>query len=512
MEKPDNCILVIFGASGDLSRRKLVPSLFDLHRFGFLPHKFSVLGVGRSKLSDTKFRDRMMESVEEFSENKPVDKEALSEFVKKFHFISMDPSNCEDYGKLKTKLETLDARYKIGGNFIYYLAVPPSTYEDIVQNLGSQGLQKENSADARWRRLIIEKPFGYDLESALKLIKTTRRVFREPQIYRIDHYLGKETVQNILIFRFANGIFEPLWNRNYIHHVEITAAEHIGLEGRGQYYDGAGALRDMVQNHLMQIMGVVAMESPSSFDSIAVRNETVKVFQSLRNIPRKDVSKFVVRGQYTTSVIQGKIIPGYREEKDVASGSRTESFAALKLFIDNWRWGGVPFYIRAGKRLPTRVTEVAIHFKPTPHFLFAKESREHAGLNELIIRIQPNEGLSLKFALKVPGAGFRVQNVSMDFSYSKLSNTRVASAYERLLLDSMLGDPTLYARGDAVEACWRFVDPILQEWDENPELKVYGYPAGTWGPKEADALFQEHGIEWRYPCKNLVDDGLVCEF
>ena len=511
MEKPDNCILVIFGASGDLSKRKLIPSLFDLYRQGFLPEKFSVLGVGRSKLTSTKFRDRMAESVEQFTESEPVKKEQLQAFIKSFHFISVDPSNSEDFIKLKSKLETLDARYKIGGNYIYYLAVPPSTYQPIIQNLGSQGLQKENSSTASWKRLIIEKPFGYDLESALKLMKAMKKVFSEPQIYRIDHYLGKETVQNILVFRFANGIFEPLWNRNYIHHVEITAAESIGVEGRGEYYDGAGALRDMVQNHLMQIMGVVAMESPSSFDSTAVRNETVKVFQSLREIPHDKVSKFAVRGQYTTSVIKKEIIPGYREEKNVAEGSRTETFAAIKVFIDNWRWGGVPFYIRAGKRLPTRVTEVAIHFKPTPHFLFAQDSKEADGLNQLIIRIQPNEGLALKFGLKVPGQGFKVQNVSMDFHYSGLANTRVASAYERLLLDCMLGDSTLYARGDAVEACWKFVDPILQEWKNNPNLKVYGYPAGTWGPREANELFLEHGVEWRYPCKNLVDDGVVCE-
>jgi len=512
MEKPDNCILVIFGASGDLSKRKLIPSLFDLYRQGFLPEKFSVLGVGRSKLTSTKFRGQMAESVEKFTKSELVEKEQLQAFIKSFHFISVDPSNSEDFTKLKSKLETLDTRYKIGGNYIYYLAVPPSTYQPIIQNLGLQGLQKENSSTSSWKRLIIEKPFGYDLESALVLMKAMKKVFREPQIYRIDHYLGKETVQNILVFRFANGIFEPLWNRNYIHHVEITAAESIGVEGRGQYYDGAGALRDMVQNHLMQIMGVVAMESPSSFDSTAVRNETVKVFQSLREIPKEEVSKYAVRGQYTTSVIQKEIIPGYREEFNVAEGSRTETFAALKIFIDNWRWGGVPFYIRAGKRLPTRVTEVAIHFKATPHFLFAKESQKTDGLNQLIIRIQPNEGIVLKFALKVPEAGFHVQNVNMDFHYSDLSNTHVASAYERLLLDCMLGDPTLYARGDAVEACWKFVDPILHEWQNNPDLKVYGYPAGTWGPREANELFQEHEVEWRYPCKNLVDDGSVCEF
>lgn len=511
MEKPDNCILVIFGASGDLTKRKLVPALFDLHRLDALPQKFAVLGIGRSKLTDTKFRNRMVESVMQFSPEQPVEKEEVLAFVKKVHFLSIDSTKAEDFVKLKSKLESLDSRYHIGGNYIFYLAVPPNTYEIIVKNLGTQGLQKENSYNTAWKRLIIEKPFGYDLASALSLIKNTRKVFRETQIYRIDHYLGKETVQNILVFRFANGIFEPLWNRNYVHHIEITAAEHIGVEGRGQYYETAGALRDMVQNHLLQVMGIIAMESPSSFDSDAVRNETVKVFQSLRGIRAEDVEKNVVRGQYTGSVLQGKIIPGYREEDGISPESRTETFAALKVFVDNWRWGGVPFYIRAGKRLPRRVTEVVIHFKPTPHFLFTNESHDFAGLNQLLIRIQPNEGIVLKFGLKVPGAGFRVQNVSMDFLYSDLSQTRVPEAYERLLLDCMLGDATLYARGDAIEACWGFVDPILEGWN-NPALKVYGYPAGTWGPHEARSLLADQGIDWRYPCKNLVDDGVLCEF
>ncbi|MFQ5449433.1 MAG: glucose-6-phosphate dehydrogenase [Nitrospinaceae bacterium] len=511
MEKPDNCILVIFGASGDLTKRKLVPALFDLHRLDALPQKFAVLGIGRSKLTDTKFRNRMVESVMQFSPEQPVEKEEVLAFVKKVHFLSIDSTKAEDFVKLKSKLESLDSRYHIGGNYIFYLAVPPNTYEIIVKNLGTQGLQKENSYNTAWKRLIIEKPFGYDLASALSLIKNTRKVFRETQIYRIDHYLGKETVQNILVFRFANGIFEPLWNRNYVHHIEITAAEHIGVEGRGQYYETAGALRDMVQNHLLQVMGIIAMESPSSFDSDAVRNETVKVFQSLRGIRAEDVEKNVVRGQYTGSVLQGKIIPGYREEDGISPESRTETFAALKVFVDNWRWGGVPFYIRAGKRLPRRVTEVVIHFKPTPHFLFTNESHDFAGLNQLLIRIQPNEGIVLKFGLKVPGAGFRVQNVSMDFLYSDLSQTRVPEAYERLLLDCMLGDATLYARGDAIETCWGFVDPILEGWN-NPALKVYGYPAGTWGPHEARSLLADQGIDWRYPCKNLVDDGVLCEF
>ena len=512
MERPENCILVIFGSSGDLTKRKLVPALFDLYRLDVLPKRFSVLGVGRSKLTNNKFRDRMVKSVNEFSKYDSPDPKQVETFVKLFHYISIDIARGDDFTKLKSKLESLDTKNKYGGNYIYYLAVPPDTYEPIIQRLGSQGLQKENSSLSNWRRLVIEKPFGYDLASALILIKNTRKVFHEDQIYRIDHYLGKETVQNFLVFRFANGIFEPLWNRNYIHHVEVTAAEDIGIENRGKYYETSGALRDMVQNHLLQVLGVIAMESPSSFDSTAVRNETIKVFQSLRKIRPEEVSQFIVRGQYTASVIDGKIIPGYRNEKDVFKVSRTETFAAMKVFVDNWRWGGVPFYIRAGKRLPTRVTEVVIHFKKTPHFLFSEESKHSAGANQLILRIQPNEGIVMKFGLKIPGSGYRIQNVNMDFHYSELADIRIPSAYERLLLDCMLGDPTLYARGDAVEACWKFVDPVLQEWKSNPELKVYGYPAGTWGPKEANTLFQEHGVEWRYPCKNLVDDDMICEF
>ncbi len=513
MEQPSNSILVIFGATGDLTQRKLVPSLYDLFCQGRLPKSFAVLGLARSDYSEDQFREMMVEAVCKYSEDCPENRKHVETFVQQFHFLQLDPGGVGHFGDLKKKLEELDKEYQIGGNYIYYLAVPPSVYEPIVRKLGAEKLQKEKSCRQSWKRLIIEKPFGYDLESALQLIRNTRKVFREKQIYRIDHYLGKETVQNILVFRFANGIFEPLWNRNYIHHVEITAAEDMGIEGRGKYYESAGALRDMVQNHLLQILGVIAIEAPYSFESTAVRNETVKVFHSLRQYRPEEVSRFVVRGQYTGSAIKGEKILGYRNEKNVSPDSRTETFVALKAFVDNWRWGGVPFYIRAGKRLPTRVTEVAIHFKRTPHILFAEQHQsEKVGFNQLLLRIQPNEGILLKFGMKVPGSGFGVKNVSMDFHYSNLAHMRVPSAYERLLLDCMLGDPTLYARGDAVEACWRFVDPILKEWELNPSLKVYGYPAGTWGPKEANTLFQEHGVEWRYPCKNLVDDGVFCEF
>ncbi|GAO31733.1 glucose-6-phosphate dehydrogenase [Geofilum rubicundum] len=348
------------------------------------------------------------------------------------------------------------------------------------------------------------------MESAQSLNKSLLHGFREEQIYRIDHYLGKETVQNLLVTRFSNGIFEPLWNRNFIHHVEITSSEDIGVGSRGGYYEGSGALRDMVQNHLLLLASLVAMEPPALINADSMRNEIVKVLQSLRPIQKEEVEKFVLRGQYTSSEIKGKRRKAYREEEGVNPKSRTETFLAMKFYIDNWRWAGVPFYIRTGKQLPTRVTEIVIHFNATPHHLFAGDKAIMRQQNQLVIRIQPDEGILMKFGMKVPGAGFHVQDVNMDFHYSELNNTYLPSAYERLLLDCMLGDATLYSRGDAVEAAWRFVDPILKAWKEQPCIKVHGYPAGTWGPEESDQLIE--GVEtWRYPCKNLSGDGEYCE-
>ncbi len=410
---------------------------------------------------------------------------------------------------MKTKLDELNSINNTGGRYLFYLATPPSLYKSISTNLNLQGLT-DSVSGTDWKRIIFEKPFGYNLETAVDLNHHINQFFTEDQIYRIDHYLGKETVQNLLVTRFSNGIFEPLWNRNYVHHVEITSAESIGVEDRGGYYENAGALRDMVQNHLMQITGLVAMEPPSSFDTNSVRNETLKVFQSLRHYKIEEVPQNVIRGQYTASVVKGSKIPGYREESGVNPESKTETFAALKFFIDNWRWGGVPFYIRSGKRLPTRVTEVVIHFKPTPHYLFSQED-ECTSCNQLVIRIQPDEGILLKFGMKIPGAGFKVQNVNMDFHYSDLRNSYIPDAYERLLLDCMLGDATLYIRGDAVEEAWRFIQPVQKAWLENPGIKIYGYPAGSWGPENADDLIEEKGMTWRYPCKDLSEDGIFCE-
>jgi len=506
MEKPADCILVIFGASGDLTNRKLIPAIFELLNQNLLPNKFVVLGVGRAEMNDESFREKMEEGVKKFSGEKDFNNDTLQQFIKKLNYVSINTENVADFEILKRKLESLNLEHQIGGNYLFYLATPPILYEQIAENLGAVELQKECDG---YRRLILEKPFGYDLTSAIKLNLKLHETFNEEQIYRIDHYLGKETVQNLLVTRFANGIFEPLWNRNYVQYVEITSAESIGVENRGGYYDSSGALRDMVQNHLLQMVGLTAMEPPSTFDSNSIRNETLKVFQSLRPFREEDVDKNVIRGQYISSKIKGENIAGYREEKGVDPKSRTETFVAVKFFIDNWRWGGVPFYIRAGKRLPTRVTEIVIHFKPTPHYLFSKEEEGNSS-NQLIIRIQPDEGILLKFGMKVPGAGFNVKNVNMDFHYSDLSNVHVPGAYERLLYDAMVGDSTLYTRADAVEAAWKFVEPIQKAWKNNRNIKIHGYPAGTWGPDKADDLIAEDKT-WRYPCKNLADDGNYCE-
>jgi glucose-6-phosphate 1-dehydrogenase len=507
MEKAKNLVLVIFGASGDLTARKLVPALFSLSSQQMLPAKFAIIGVGRTSMTSDAFREKMKTSVRTFSEEKDPDTDGIDEFVKKVHYHSMDTSLPGEYEKLRLFIEEVDQKEEIGGNYIFYMATPPSLYEVIALNLAASGLAGQEKG---FRRLIIEKPFGYDLESAIKLNTVLHKLVEEEQIYRIDHYLGKETVQNLLVTRFANGMFEPLWNRNYIDRIEITSSENIGVEERGGYYDSAGALRDMIQNHLLQMVGLTAMEPPSSLSPDAIRNEVLKVFQSLQPIREEDVPKQVIRGQYTGSMIRGVCVTGYRYEHGVAVNSRTETYVALKFFINNWRWGGVPFYIRTGKRLPTRVTEIVIHFKPTPHHLFQRQEGKVAA-NQLIIRIQPDEGILLKFDMKEPGAGFNVKNVNMDFHYSDLANIRVPSAYERLLHDVMIGDSTLFSRDDEVETAWKFLQPVQKAWANNPDIKVYGYPAGTWGPETANDLIEGENLTWRYPCKNLADDELYCE-
>ncbi len=508
MTRPADQILIIFGASGDLTKRKLIPALFNLYNQHLLPGKFAIVGTGRSEFSDISFRAQLKDELLKIINTQP-EKENLSNFLNTIFYVSFNTKEIGGYHYLKDKLDTLSQSNAILPNYIFYLATPPSLYEIIPAGLASQNLTR--NVDGYWRRIIIEKPFGYDLASARKLNDMLLSYFEEDQVYRIDHYLGKETVQNIMVTRFSNGIFEPLWNQHYIHHVEITSAEDIGVEGRGGYYDGSGALRDMVQNHLLQLTAIIAMEPPSMNNPSAIRNETLKVMQSLRIYNEQEIESQIIRGQYTSSSFRGELIKGYREENGVNPESRTETYVALKLFIENWRWGGVPFYIRTGKRLPTRVTEAVIHFKPSPHRIFCFDEAKLNRDNQLVIRIQPDEGILLKFGMKIPGAGFRVQDVNMDFHYSSLNNQVLPEAYQRLLLDCMNGDATLYARGDAVNEAWRFIDPVLQYWKKHPESMLHGYPAGTWGPKVADDLIEGINRTWRYPCKNLTNDGIYCE-
>ena len=505
MNNSDSHIYVIFGASGDLTKRKLVPAIYSLFVQNLLPEKFALLGVSRTEFSDDEFRMKMKSAIEEFKEID--DSSLIDEFVNKMFYTSINFNETSTYRKLNEKITGIRKISSISGNTIFYLSTPPSLYGTIPQHLAAVGLNKQ---DDGWKRLIIEKPFGYDLQSALKLKNELLKNWEEEQIFRIDHYLGKETVQNLLVTRFSNGIFEPLWNRNFIHHVEITSSESIGVEKRGGYYETSGALRDMVQNHLLQIVGLTAMEPPSSLQPIAIRNEILKVFQSFRPIEKEEVKNNTIRGQYLSSSIKGTTVPGYREEEGVNPNSITETYAAIKFYIDNWRWGGVPFYIRTGKRLPTRVTEVVIHFKPTPHFLFAKDDACQS-CNQLVIRIQPDEGILMKFGMKTPGAGFDVQNVNMNFHYSDLTNLRIPSAYERLLYDTIKGDSTLFARTEEVLEAWKFLTPIIECWKNEKDVPLFGYPAGTWGPEHDDDLIEEKDMTWRYPCKNLSDDGIYCE-
>lgn len=500
--------LVIFGASGDLTYRKLVPAIFDLYKQGSLPKNFAVLGVARTTFSDEEFRQKMKDGIKQFALAKKATDSEIETFTKMLHYLSIETDNEADYVKLRERLETIDKEQNTAGNYIFYLSTPPKLYPIIPKLLAKQGLNKEKHG--QFRRVIIEKPFGVDLQSAIELNKSLTEDYKEDQIYRIDHYLGKETVQNVFVTRFANGIYEPLWNRNYIQHVEITASESIGVENRGGYYDHAGALRDMVQNHLLQLVALVAMEPPMALDSVAIRNEKMKVFQALRPLSEKDLKENVIRGQYLASTIKKEKVKGYREEPGVDPESRTETYFAMKLFIDNWRWGGVPFYVRTGKRMPTRVSEIVIHFKPTPQNLFVKNKEFCNDGNQLVLRIQPDEGILLKTGMKIPGNGYEVQTVNMDFHYAQLEGTYVPDAYERLLLDCMIGDSTLYIRGDALEQTWKFVQPLI-DFCNTADAPLYGYPAGTWGPDCADELVEGKDTTWRYPCKNLSNDGIYCE-
>jgi glucose-6-phosphate 1-dehydrogenase len=488
---PDACVMVIFGASGDLTKRMLLPALFHLEKNGMLPENFAVVGVARRPLGDT-FAADMREGILA-GEGATVDGAKLDAFVKKVHYHAMNFDDHDGYAKLKELLDSIDQQHGTGGGRLFYLATAPDYFTEIVQQLGNHGMAHEEN---RWVRVIIEKPFGHDLSSARKLNDDVNQVFSEEQIFRIDHYLGKETVQNILVFRFANGIFEPLWNRNYVDHVQITAAESIGIEGRGPFYESAGALRDVMQNHMMELLAFVAMEPPVSFEAKAIRDEKIKVWRAVQPILLQDT----VRGQYGPGVVGGQRTPGYRQEERVNPQSNTETYVALRLQIENWRWAGVPFYLRAGKRLANRSTGITVRFKQPPLRLFnnGKQSVcESIEPNLISMRIQPDEGISLRFAAKVPGPTMGNFPVDMNFNYKDAFGTSSANGYERLLLDAMLGDATLFSHRDGVEATWELMTPVLQGWAANPPKDFPNYAAGSWGPAAADAMLISDGRHWR---------------
>jgi glucose-6-phosphate 1-dehydrogenase len=487
---------VIFGAHGDLTRRKLMPALYSLASERRLPPGFAVIGTSRTPLGDDEFRESIREALVHFLDTVPLDEELWKAFSNTLFYVPGDTTDPELYRRIGEKLGEVERRFETGGNVLFYLSLQPSQYERTAEGIGAAGLARGNG----WRRLVVEKPFGHDLASARELSDALGKAFPESAVYRIDHYLGKETVQNIFAFRFANGIFEPIWNRRYINQVQITAAESIGVEGRGGYYQEAGALRDMIQNHLLQVMSTIGMEPPPIYEANSVRDERAKLLRSVRIMKPEEVETHAVPGQYGRARIGGADVPGFREEPGVRPDSGTVTYAAVTLFVDNWRWAGVPFYLRTGKRLPRQVTDIAIHFNAAPHAPFGDPVSNGSAIEPdlLIIRIQPEEGLSLRFVSKQPGAGMRLRPVSMDFDYGASFGSREPSAYETLLLDAMLGDSTLYIRQDAVEASWAIVEPVLEAW-ENRRFDFPNYAAGTWGPRASDEMLARRGHAWRNP-------------
>lgn len=490
----DPCVMVIFGASGDLTKRKLIPALYNLAKENLLSREFAVIGMARRGMNHETFRDRISQDIREFATTS-VDDDLWEWFVRRLYYLSSDAQDPEAYGRLQELLAEVNAKHGTRGNYFYYLATAPEFFATVVQHLGTAGLI--NQENEQWRRVIFEKPFGHDLDSARKLNQSIQQHLWEDQIYRIDHYLGKETVQNILAFRFANGIFEPIWNHRYIDHVQLTVAEDLGVEQRGGYYDTSGALRDMVPNHMFQLISLTAMEPPISFEADAVRDEQAKILRALQPMSPEEVLSRTVRGQYGEGKVGGVLVPGYRNEPHVPLDSSTETFVALKLSIDNWRWANVPFYLRTGKRLPKRVTEIAIQFKRAPFTLFRHTPVESLNPNRLILQIQPDEGISLSFGAKIPGPVVRLGTVDMNFRYEDYFGSTPSTGYERLLYDCMMGDATLFQRADMVQASWSVVTPILDVWKALPPRNFPNYASGTWGPQEADELMARDGRAWR---------------
>ena len=488
------CVMVIFGASGDLTRRKLLPALYNLRRGGLLSDRFAVLGTARSPMSDDEFRELAGAELKACDGGHP-DGAAVQWLESRMHYMALDAADPSAYGGLAARLADLDRQYRTGGSALFYLATAPQLFGTIATSLGAAGLTKETRS--AWKRLVVEKPFGRDVASARALNRELGGVLAERQIYRIDHYLGKETVQNILAFRFGNGVFEPIWNRRYVDHVQITAAERDGVADRGGYYDTAGALRDMVPNHLFQLITLTAMEPPVSFHPDAVRDEQTKILRAVQPFTADDVQERTVRGQYAAGEVNGERVPGYREESKVAPDSKTETFVALELSIDNWRWAGVPFFLRTGKRLPKRQTEISIQFKRPPFQLFRHTPVESLRPNHLVMHIQPNEGISLGFHGKIPGPQLRLGDVHMRFDYTDYFGCSSNTGYERLLYDCMMGDATLFQRADMVETAWAVVQPVLDEWQHAPAGDLQPYAAGSWGPRAAFDLLERSGREWR---------------
>jgi len=488
----DACTVVLFGASGDLAKRKVIPAMFDLARHNSLGPQYAIVGYARTPMNDESFRGSIGDAAKNMSEIGPIDPKKWEEFASNLYYQPGEYGKPEDFVKLAQRMKELESEKKLAGNRLFYLSTPPEVYKDIVEQLGKAGLARPTCPDS-WVRIIIEKPFGRDLASAKELNKIVLNVFEEHQVYRIDHYLGKDTVQNLLVLRFSNGIFEPLWNRNYVDHVQITAAETLGVERRGGFYETTGALRDMIQSHVLQLTSLVAVEPPASFDATAVRNEKLKVLQSIRPFDLGMVAQSVVRGQYASGQIDGKPVPGYRSEPGVSPASRTETFVAAQVLIDNWRWAGVPFYLRTGKRMAKRTTEIVIQFKRAPHIVFRERDVE---ANRLVLNIQPDEGISVSFGAKKPGPDMAIGNVTMNFSYREGFGDGARSAYSTLLGDCVRGDATLFDRGDSVEAAWALVDPILDVWSAAKTANVPQYPAGSWGPRESDVLLEREGRQW----------------
>ena len=496
-QAPEPCVLVIFGATGDLTHRKLVPALYNLAHEGQLPQSFAIIGFARRPKTHEQFRAELRDSVAQFSRFQPINPAVWDSLAQGIFYHQSEFADTEGYQKLNAFLQKLDGERGTAGNRLFYLATAPTEFIGIIEHLGANDLVHKEQAGGGSQRIIVEKPFGRSLETAEELNHALAGVFEEKQIFRIDHYLGKETVQNIAALRFANEIFEPLWNQKYVDHIQITVAESLGVEGRGGYYDSSGALRDMVQNHMMQLLSLVAMEPPTTLDGAAIHDEKVKVLRAIRPMTPEQVHQFTLRGQYARGSMAGQAVPAYREEKSVAPDSKTETYVAMKLFIENWRWAGVPFYLRHGKRLPKGVAEIAIQFQAPPAVLFAADSTAPLTPNALVMRIQPDEGIAIRMNAKVPGNALNLQPVKMDFRYGGSFGASTPEAYERLLHDAILGDSTLFTRRDEVERSWQIIDAIEEGWKTAPP--PFPYESGTWGPPEADKFIESDGREWRRP-------------